>query len=153
MEKKFKRARGFLIFWSLFFGISGLPSVVMLWFFADSVGMGPLLVALQSLPFGHLLFATWLLPGLALLVVITVPNLIGGVVLIKKVAHAEKFSVLLGIILMLWTTFELVVFGPNALSIIYLIFGGAQLLTALIAVSLKQKIDNAALPLFEHHNP
>jgi hypothetical protein len=134
-----KAARGIALFWCLFFGISGIPSVIMLWFFADAVGMHSLLAPLQQLPaFGNLFYAPlggWFIPGLALLCIITLPNLIGAWSLICKHPNAEKLSALLGIILILWTGFEMLpfVWGFNILSGIYMVFGIAQLITGLIA--------------------
>ncbi len=137
--------RGIAIFWCLFFGVSGIPSVIMLWFFADAVGMHQLLAPLQRLPMvGDLFHAPlggWFVPGLALLCVITLPNLLGAWLLIRDRPHAERFGVVLGITLILWTGFEMLpfVWGFNTLSGVYMVLGVAQLVTGLLAAHSRQE--------------
>ena len=104
----------------------------MLWFFADQVGLGSLLPLLQELPFGNVLFANWFLPGLALLLVIAIPNLLGVYFLRKHKPFAPRFIVGLGLVMIAWTVFEVLIFHQNLLTSIYLYIGLAQLITGII---------------------
>lgn len=112
-------------FWFFFNGISALIGTGMMWFGAEQFGMTPLLALMQqNLPFADVFFTGWLWPGLFLLTLIGLPHLIGVVLLAQRSASAGWWAIGSGTILVGWTALQIVIaFGPNPLSIIYLLIG------------------------------
>ena len=89
MDKKtsrFKTARRWLIFWTLFIGIGAVGgSIGML---ADptgkAMGMDAMLPYFRVLPFSEVLFRDFVFPGIALLIVNGLTNLTAAVLLLRK---------------------------------------------------------------------
>ena len=120
------------LFWTLFIGAGALLGVGMMWINPDAFGMAPLLWQMQDhLPLIGGWIASFALPGVFLLVVIGVPNFVGAVLIWRRHKIAPWWAMACGIILVCWILLQLlVVFGPNPTSVVYLVFGLAQLVMA-----------------------
>ena len=83
MKSRYKIARGFLIFWTLFIGIGAVGGAVMM--LADTsgklMGMDAMLPYFQKLPFAEYVFQDFLFSGFALLIVNGITNLTAALLL------------------------------------------------------------------------
>lgn len=139
MEKSHSRynvARKILIFWCLFIGIGALGGSTCMLLKTDGslMGMQGLLPYFQVLPFAEVLFQDYLFPGIALLCVNGIPNLIAAWLLLCQKKSGVIMGGILGLTLMAWITIQFVIFPPNFMSTIYFIFGIAQALTGLAGI-------------------
>jgi len=116
------------LFWMLFNGIGALSGVAMMWTAPDLFGMTPLLPLMHdNLPLIGQYFTSFVLPGLCLLLIIGVPHLIGAIMVGRHQALAPAAVIACGIILIGWTTLQLLlVFGPNPTSVVWCVFGVAE---------------------------
>lgn len=128
---RYEKTRKALIFWCLFIGIGAVAgSIGML---VDStgktMGMDAMLPYFQVLPFADILFQNYIFPGISLLIVNGITNIIAAILLLKK----EKLGIILGgtwgITLMLWIVIQFIIFPMNFMSTIYFIFGFIQAIT------------------------
>ena len=125
------------LFWTLFIGVGALWGTVMMWAMANVVGMGPLLDQMQKLPLANVFFTNFTWPGVFLLVIIGLPNLAGAALTLRCSRVAPFWTIGCGVILIGWICFQLfIAFGPNPLSLIYLVFGLTQ---ATLAVAWTRK--------------
>lgn len=126
--------RGWALFWCLFIGIGAIAGGSGM--LADRSGqilrVDAMLPMMQVLPFADQLFKDFLIPGIALIVVIGATNLLTFFLLLsKKNGLGITFSVACGIILMLWTSIQFFIFPMNILSPLYFLFGLIQLVNAI----------------------
>ena len=126
-----QRLRFFSIFWSLFIGIGALWGSTMM--FVDPSGkvwdMYLLLPGIQKLPFSAIFFQNFIFPGIALLLVNGITNFISFSLIYTKHRYAALSAMFCGIILMLWTALQFVIWSFNFMSILYFIFGLLQAFT------------------------
>ena len=126
-----KKIRSFSIFWSLFIGIGAFWGSMMM--FTDPLKMwweeNLLLTYLQVLPFSDVFFQNFIFPGIALLFVNGITNIISFILIYKNHRYAALSAMCCGIILMLWITVQFVIFPLNFMSTLYFIFGLLQALT------------------------
>lgn len=137
-----KSVRGLLLFWPYFIGLGALCGAAM--FVIDPTGarwgMEPILPLLREwLPALGGLFNDFYASAVALLLVVALPNAVAAVLAHKRSGHAPQASLVSGVLLMGWTVLEIQVWGAAMLTIAYLIFGAAQINTA-IYVKAKRKI-------------
>lgn len=129
--------RGWSIFWTFFIGVGAI--VGMLMFFTDPTGamwgMAPLLVKLQRLPLADIFFKDFVPSGIVLFLVNGASQLGSAALLLFHSKYASFAVFCCGIILVLWCLFELLVFGVNVPSALYLIFGVLEAATAFLLVS------------------
>ena len=128
-------ARRVLLFWCLFVGIGAVGGAIGMLSAIDgsNMGMGPMLVYFQVLPFADVLFQNFLFPGLALLCVNGVPNLVAACLLLKKKKLGVLLGGVLGLVLMAWIMIQFVIFPRNVLSTTFFIVGILQVLTGFVA--------------------
>jgi len=121
---RIKKFRSLSIFWSLFIGIGALWGSTMM--FTDPSGkmwnMDIILPYFQKLPLAHIFFQNFIVPGIALLFVNGITNLISFVLIYKKHRYAALSVMFCGIILMLWLTVQFVIFPFNLLYATFLYF-------------------------------
>ena len=122
------------LFWTAFIGVGSLWGAVMMWTIADKVGMEPLLDQMRAnLPLADVFFTGFAWPGIFLLVIIGVPNLVCAVLIWRRRRTAPLWSLACGLVLAAWTLMEMLwAFGPNVLSEVYLGFGLAQAVMAAV---------------------
>lgn len=128
---RYKTTRKFLIFWCLFVGIGALWGSINM--FIDPTGkllqMDTMLPYFQVLPFSDILFKNYIFPGIALLIVNGISNLVAAYLLIKNKKSGIILGTAFGLTLMLWITIQFIIFPTNILSITYFVVGIIQLIT------------------------
>ena len=128
---RYKTTRKFLIFWCLFVGIGALWGSINM--FIDPTGkllqMDTMLPYFQVLPFSDILFKNYIFPGIALLIVNGISNLVAAYLLIKNKKSGIILGTAFGLTLMLWIIIQFIIFPTNILSITYFVVGIIQLIT------------------------
>lgn len=126
-----KIARGWALFVNWFNGILA-PLCGGMMMFADVIFQGnpdafmPISL-FDNFPFHDIFFASLFWPGLALLLVNGVPNIIALVLRFSGNRRASyTWGMIAGVLLIVWTGVEMV-YIPNALSVAYMIIGVLQL--------------------------
>ena len=131
---KEKTLRGIQIFWSYFIGIGALAGALGFFISPEMMGAEGLLPPmLARLPMfaGMLQSLVW--PGVALLCVNCLTNVVALVFIHKRKPAGRWLSLACGIILMLWICMEFYVFnGFPAACIAYFIFGALQTVGAVL---------------------
>ena len=147
-KSRFRIARRFLIFWTLFIGIGAVAGALAMLYDPSGkfMGMDVTLPYFQVLPFADRIFQDFTFSGWALLIVNGLTNLTAvGLLLAKKKAGIVLGGVF-GVTLMLWICIQFYIFPPNFMSTIYFIFGAAQAATGYAAwVFGKQEAFHASL--------
>ncbi|HAS37524.1 MAG TPA: hypothetical protein DCS04_02775 [Ruminococcaceae bacterium] len=135
MKSRYKIARRFLIFWTLFIGIGAVFGATMM--FVDTtgktMGMDAMLPYFQKLPFAEYVFQDYLFSGFALLIVNGITNLTAALLLFKNRKAGIYCGGIFGVTLMLWICIQFYMFPPNFMSTIYFIFGFLQAVTGYAA--------------------
>ena len=142
MKSRFKTARRFLLFWTLFVGIGAVAGALGMLIdpTGKAMGMDAMLPYFQKLPFSQVLFQSFTFSGIALLVVNGITNLTASGLLLAKKKSGVFLGGLFGVTLMLWICIQFYMFPPNFMSTIYFIFGFLQAATGYAAwVFLKQE--------------
>jgi len=105
-------------------GMAGLVCGVL--FIASPDGnlmqAGALLPVVQTMPLANVFFQDFLWIGIAMLLVLGIPNTVAAVLLIRKSEWQYRATLATGVLLLLWTGFELI-FMPNGLAIGYFVVG------------------------------
>jgi hypothetical protein len=122
-------ARVFLILVSILNGVAGLVCGVLFLVSPDGSLMGfePLLSVVGTLPLGDVFFRdlTWI--GVAMLLVLGIPNTVAAVMLIHRGRGQYTATLVAGALLVLWTGFELV-FMYNVAAFGYFVVGVSSIL-------------------------
>ena len=128
--RKVKIFRTIMVFWTLFIGIGAVAGATGMLVAPDgsAMGMQSMLPYFQVLPFAGVLFQDFIVPGIALLLINGIPNLIAAYFLLRNKKIGGYLGCSLGVILMLWITIQFVIFPLNFLSAIYFFFGLLQFL-------------------------
>lgn len=148
MKSRFTPTRIALMFWTLFIGLGALWGSVMMFLAPDGslLRMDGLLPYFKVLPLSNLLYQNYIFPGIALLLINGIPNLVTFYLLMKKKKKGVVLGGILGVTLMLWITIQFVIFPSNILSQSYFIFGLIQALTGYMAyVFLSQESMNVRI--------
>jgi hypothetical protein len=123
-----------LIVLTLFIGIGAIGGFIMMRVDPSGEGWGgaPMLDLLRAkMPWPELFFRDFIPSGYVLLAVNGLPQILAALLLIKRRRIAPWVVLACGIILMLWIVLEWWVWGFNAISNLYFVFG---LLEAVAAV-------------------
>ncbi len=128
-------ARGFLIVVSVLNGLAGLVCGVLFIFGPDGrlLQAGALLPVIQRLPLATVFFRDFLWIGVAMLLVLGVPNSIAALMLVRKSPNQYVATLVAGILLVLWCGFELV-FMLNAPAVGYFAIGLASVLCSVLLI-------------------
>ena len=134
-HSRYDRVRKILLFWTLFIGLGALYGSVSMFIRPDGslLGMENLLPYFSVLPLSSILYQDYIFPGIALLLVNGVPNLIASYLLIRKRRSGVVLGGIQGLVLMLWITIQFVIFPSNFLSTSYFIFGILEFTAGYIA--------------------
>ena len=89
------------------------------------IGLSELVPLVQTMPLPAFMTENLFWPGLALLLVNGVANLVATALFFNRPRAARRWALAAGALLICWCAFEMLYF-PNAASIIYLIVGLAQ---------------------------
>ena len=134
-HSRYEVARKILIFWCLFIGLGAVAGAVGMLTAPDgsNLGMQDMLPFFQVLPFADVLYQDYVFPGIALLCVNGIPNLVAAALLFKKKQAGITWGAIFGVTLMAWILIQFVIFPPNFMSTTYFIFGILQALTGCAA--------------------
>lgn len=128
---RYKKSKKALLFWCLFIGLCAVGGSINM--FIDPTGkllkMDTMLPYFQVLPFSDILFKNYIFPGIALLIVNGLSNLIAAYLLIRNKKSGIILGTIFGFTLMLWIIIQFIIFPKNVLSISYFIIGIIQLIT------------------------
>jgi EamA domain-containing membrane protein RarD len=126
-------ARGILLVVSILNGVAGLVCGVL--FIAGPDGhllqAGALLPVIQGLPLASVFFQDFVWIGVAMLLVLGVPNSIAAVMLLRKSENQYRATLVAAVLLILWCAFELV-FMLNALAVGYFAIGLISVLCSIL---------------------
>lgn len=127
-HSRFNAARRALLFWCLFIGIGAVAGAVGMLAAPDgsALGMEGLLPYFQVLPLAEYLYQDFVFPGIALLCVNGIPNLIAAALLFRHKKAGIILGGIFGLTLMAWITIQFVIFPANFMSTTYFIFGFLQ---------------------------
>ena len=131
----------FLKFLTLFIGIGAVAGALMMWIDPSGQTWGgePLLEMLRAkMPWPDVFFRNFIPSGFVLLFLNGFTQFIAAFLLFKKHRLAPHAVLVCGIILMLWIVLEWWVWGFNAMSNIFFVFGLVEALFAVISLR-KQK--------------
>ena len=130
----------FLKFMTLFIGIGAVVGALMMWIdpSGQKWGMEPLLEMLRAkMPLPDVFFKNFIPSGFVLLAVNGLTQFAAAILLFKN-HHLAPYAVLAcGIILMLWIVLEWWVWGFNAMSNLYFVFGLIEAVAAVICLKKK----------------
>ncbi len=134
-HSRYQTARGFLLFWCLFIGVGAVAGAVGMLVAPDgsALGMQTMLPCFQVLPFADVLFQDFVFPGIALLCVNGLPNLLAAALMLGKKRAGVTLGGILGITLMLWICIQFFIFEFNFMSTSYFVFGALQAATGYAA--------------------
>jgi len=126
-------ARAFLILVSILNGFAGLVCGVLFLVSPDGSLMGfePLLGVVGGLPLADVFFRDLIWIGVAMLLVLGIPNTVAAVMLIRRDAGQYKATLVAGVLLVLWTGFELI-FMYNVAAVGYLVVGVLAILCSVL---------------------
>ena len=134
-----RAARGLLIVVSMLNGLAGLVCGVL--FIAGPDGRflqaGALLPVIQELPLASVFFQDFVWIGVAMLLVLGVPNSAATVMLLRKSENQYLATIIVGVLLILWCGFELI-FMINALAVGYFIIGLISVLSSVLLLRRTQ---------------
>ena len=138
MKKKHSRyrvARGFLLFWTLFIGLGAVAGAMGMLIDPSgrAMGMDAMLPYFRKLPLAGILFQDFTFSGWALLLVNGLTNLTAAVLLLLDRRAGVVLGGVFGVTLMLWICIQFYMFPFNFLSTAYFCFGLAQALTGYAA--------------------
>jgi hypothetical protein len=105
------------------------------------MGMQSLLPIMKTWPFAELFFQSLFWPGVALVLVNGLPNLVCAALLIRCQHLQYRVGIICGALLICWSVWECV-FMPNPVTTIYLIIGIIQTLAAIICVTRERTLPN-----------
>ncbi len=119
-----RAARVYLIVVSLLNGLAGLVCGVLFIASPDGSLMGfqPLIPVVQTLPFADTFFRDLWWIGVAMLLMLAVPNLAATVMLLRRGAHQYRVTLAAAALLMLWCGFE-IAFMLNVAALGYFLVG------------------------------
>lgn len=132
---RYKITKKFLMFWCVFVAVGAIYGSICM-FIAPTgklLGMENLLTYFNVLPLSQILFQNYIFPGIALLIVNGLTNIVATYFLIKDKKIGTILGATFGITLMLWISIQFVILPKNAMSIIFFIVGFIQFITGYMA--------------------
>ena len=134
-KSRFKIARRFLIFWTLFIGIGAVGGAAAMLYDPSGkfMGMDVMLPCFQALPFAEYVFQDFTFSGWALLIVNGLTNLTAAGLLLAKKPAGTVLGGVFGVTLMLWICIQFYIFPLNFMSTSFFFFGAVQAATGYAA--------------------
>lgn len=131
--KLFKRI---LLFWCFFIGLGALWGGAAMLIKPDGsiLHMQEMLPYFKVMPFADVLFIDYVFPGIMLILVNGVSNIIAAVLILRNKKAGFVLGTIFGFTLMLWITIQFIIFPPNFLDNAYFTFGVFQLISGYIAL-------------------
>ena len=134
-HSRYHTARKILIFWCLFIGVGAVFGAACMLIKPDGslLRMQELLPYFQVLPLADMLYQDFTFPGIALLCVNGIPNLVAAGLLFARKKAGVVCGTAFGLTLMAWIVIQFVIFPSNVMSNLYFNFGILQALTGCAA--------------------
>ena len=134
--------RAYLIVVSVLNGLAGLVCGVLLITRPDGrlLQMGALLPVVRTMPFANVFFRDFFWLGVAMLVVLGVPNLTAAVMLLRRSGKQYRATLAAAALLVLWCVYESV-YLFNAAAVGYFIVGVASVLASVTLLRATAKAD------------
>lgn len=131
--KLFKRI---LLFWCFFIGLGALWGGAAMLIKPDGsiLHMQEMLPYFKVMPFADVLFTDYVFPGIMLILVNGVSNIIAAVLILRNKKAGFVLGTIFGFTLMLWITIQFIIFPPNFLDNAYFTFGLLQFISGYIAL-------------------
>ncbi len=126
---------------TLFIGIGAIAGAVMMWIDPTGATWGgePLLEMLRvKMPWPDVFFKNFIPSGFVLLGLNGITQFVSAYLLFKNHRLAQKVVLACGIILMLWIALEWWVWGFNAMSNVFFVFGLVE--AAVAVMSMRKEI-------------
>jgi hypothetical protein len=126
-------ARGYLIVVSILNGFAGLVCGVLFIVRPDGslLQAGALLPIIRTLPLADIFFHSFLWIGVAMLLVLGVPNTVAAAMLVRHSGRQYLATLVAGVLLVMWTGFELI-FMYNAPALGYFTAGAVSILCSVL---------------------
>ena len=123
MKSRYNTVSKFLLFMNLFIGLGAVYGSTMMFLAPDGhlLKIETLLPYFKTLPLHEYLYQDYIFPGIALLLINGIPNLISSYFIIKKKEVGNIISMASGVLLNLWIVIQLVIFPSNFLSNSYFV--------------------------------
>lgn len=133
-SNRYKKARAASLVLSLFIGVGAVLGAACMFFdpTGKAVGMDGLLPGMQKLPYANVLFKNLIFPGIALLLVNGIPNIVAAAFLFKNKKCGGALTSIFGFTLMLWITIQFVIYPANFMSIAYFLLGVFELVSGYV---------------------
>lgn len=133
---RFKISRVLILFWCFFIGIGAVfgSSCMLIKPDGSLLGMNELLPYFQVLPFSKYLFQNYIFPGISLLIVNGLSNLLAAILILRNKKIGYILGCTFGFTLMLWICIQFVVFPANFMSQTYFIFGLLQFVSGYVSL-------------------
>jgi hypothetical protein len=137
-----RAARGFLVVVSVLNGLAALVCGALFLISPDGSLMGfePLVSVVQTLPMAEVFFRDLRWIGIAMLLVLAIPNIGAALALFRCIPAQYRATLLAAALLMLWCAFE-IAFMFNVAAVGYFAVG---LLSALVSILLLRRPARAA---------
>ena len=141
MKSRFRSARKWLLFWTLFIGIGAVAGALCMLIDPSgrTMGMDAMLPYFQVLPFADVVFQDFVFSGWALLIVNGLSNLLAAWLMLRKKPLGVVLGGVFGITLMLWICIQFYMFPLNVMSTAYFFFGLFQAVTGYAAWVFRQQ--------------
>lgn len=138
-----RTARGFLMIVSVMNGVAGLICGALLIVRPDGslLQAGALTPIIQELPLASVFFQDFFWIGVAMLLVLGIPNAVAIVMLIRRSQKQYPLTLVAGLLLVTWTGFELI-FMYNVPALAYFLVGVLSILASVFL--LKQASGGSA---------
>jgi len=136
--------RKWLLFWTWFIGIGAFFGASAMFLKPDGslLGMQGLLPYFQVLPLARYLYQDYLFPGIALLCVNGIPNVVAALLIGKRKRSGEILGGVLGLTLMAWITIQFVIFPLNFMDIWFFINGILQAVTGFVCFVSRRQMES-----------
>ncbi|MDR1089234.1 MAG: hypothetical protein LBL23_08215 [Coriobacteriales bacterium] len=120
----------------LFNGIAACVCGPLMFLVPDGslMGMQSLIPAMQTWPAADIFFQDVFWPGVTLMLVNGIPNLICAILLLRRQRWQYVVGIVCGVLLILWTVWECV-FMPNPVTTAYLVMGIVQTAAAVYCLA------------------
>ena len=135
------------MFWALFIGLGAVIGWAMMWFAPHGTGLDATLPYMQRLPFAHVLFTSLFWPGLFLLIINGVTQLVTAGLIWRRHRLAPVATLVCGVLLMGWIGVQFVIFSTgdgkfsaNPVDTLYAIFALVEIVMAVLWLRHRRQV-------------
>jgi len=115
------------LFWTLFIGVGAVAGAAMMMLAPNTASMAPMLPSIQKLPILGPHFHDFFWPGVSLLVVNGVTQLVAAWLIWRRHRLGPAATLACAVILLCWLSLQLfIIFGSNFMTDLYVVFALAE---------------------------